>query len=236
MNDLSFNRGAVRPIECLEAGWRLVKDDYGIFLGITFIGTLIGGLAPLGLLLGPCVCGIYLCLLGQTRGQKPSFETLFKGFDFFVQSLIAALLMVVPVMIVSGVFGILIIVCFLMNMPTPPAPGTPASPPNPTFLMILLALYGAMFVGLGAMQFIMQALFFFAFQLIVDRKLTGFDAVKMSIRAFFGNFGGVLALLFLNMLLTMAGVAACFVGQIFLIPITLAAQAVAYRQVFPEEL
>ena len=90
----SFNRGVVRPVECLKAGWQLIRNDYWLFFGITLVGVLLGNLVPFGLLLGPMMCGIYLCLLRHAGGRRVALEMLFEGFNYFAQSLIATLLMV----------------------------------------------------------------------------------------------------------------------------------------------
>jgi len=74
----------------------------------------------------------------------------------------------------------------------------------------------------------------FGFPLIADRKLSGVDAVKLSIKAGKANFSGILLLLLLNAALGLVGVLACYVGVFFLMPISMASYAVAYRKVFPE--
>ncbi len=35
-----FNTGVIRPVECMKEGWELIKDEYWLFLGITFVGML----------------------------------------------------------------------------------------------------------------------------------------------------------------------------------------------------
>ena len=87
----------------------------------------------------------------------------------------------------------------------------------------------AMLIGL-----VIQALFLFAYPLIVDRKLSGWEAIKTSYRAATKNLGGVLGLIFLNAGLGILGVLACYVGVFFVMPVTFASYAAAYRQVFPE--
>ena len=82
---------AVRPVECLRAGWDLVKGDYWLLLGITFVGGLIAGLAPLGVMMGPMMCGIYFCPVSPGPRPPIRFEMLFDGFEHFVPSLIATL-------------------------------------------------------------------------------------------------------------------------------------------------
>ena len=72
----------------------------------------------------------------------------------------------------------------------------------------------------------------FPYALIVDRGLSGLDAVKTSVRASLANFGGLLGLMILSLLMILAGVLACYVGAILVWPITFASWTVAYRRVF----
>src|SRR5881394_1976201 len=98
--DLSeFRRGVIAPVECIKEGWALIKDQYWLFFGISLVGLLIGGAVPI-VLLGPMMIGIFLCLLQKERNQPVEFGTLFKGFDQFGQSLVAAVLKLLPIIIV----------------------------------------------------------------------------------------------------------------------------------------
>ncbi|HYY55718.1 MAG TPA: hypothetical protein VE842_00220, partial [Pyrinomonadaceae bacterium] len=92
----AYNRDAIKPLACLQTGWSLIKDKYWLFVGITGVGILIGSLGPMAILLGPMMCGIYLCLFARLRGESVSFELLFKGFDHFAQSFIATLIQIIP--------------------------------------------------------------------------------------------------------------------------------------------
>jgi hypothetical protein len=231
-SDLSeFRRGVVRPVECLREGWGLVRDQYWLFFGICFVGMLIASLAPLGILAGPCVCGMYYCYFRRARGRRVAFEMLFRGFDYFVQSLIATLLIVIPLLAVLlpcyVVFGVVV----FAGAAQQPKGG----PPNTDFLVTLLAAYGVFLLVVIALSVVLGVLFAFTYPLIVDRKLTGVQALKTSVRAALGNFGGLLGLVLLNMLLGIVGYLACIVGVFFIMPVTFAANAVAYRRVFPWE-
>src|SRR6516162_3705074 len=114
---IEFTRGAIRPFQCLSDGWQLIKDRYWLFLGITVVGVLIGSLAPLGILMGPCMCGIHYCMIRQQEGKSVEFGMLFKGFDYFVQSLIATLIMLIPMMILIIPFYIVFLIVMLKAMP-----------------------------------------------------------------------------------------------------------------------
>lgn len=229
----AFRSGVVRPVECLSAGWQLVKDDYWLFLGITVVATLIAGAVPLGILAGPMMCGIYYCLLRRARGRGVKFEMLFRGFDQFVPSLIATLIMTVPLfaVVIAG-YAVVIGVIFA-NMPVAgPAPGAPAPAPS---VGPILAAYGLFFVVIFVVSAILSVVFFFTYPLIMDRKMAGVAAIATSFRAVRANLGGVIGLVLLNMLLTLVGYLACCVGFFFVLPVHFAANAVAYREVFGDE-
>jgi uncharacterized membrane protein len=74
--------------------------------------------------------------------------------------------------------------------------------------------------------------FTFAYPLIVDRKLQGFDAVKLSFRAAIANFWRLLGMSILTSLLSFCGALLCYVGVFLVFPIAYAAIACAYEQVF----
>ncbi|HEV7860056.1 MAG TPA: hypothetical protein VGO91_15670 [Pyrinomonadaceae bacterium] len=223
-----FRRGAVSPVQCLQEGWGLIKDQYWLFLGITAVGVLIGGAVPFGIILGPMMCGIYLCLLRRRRGGTVAFDMLFKGFDYFAQSLIAMLIQIVPAIIIMIPFYLFFFIGMMSSMGTAGRRGGPPSAPPPMFFISIMGL----FVGMVLVLILVGAVFIFTFPLIVDRKLSGLDAVKTSIRAVMGNLSGVVGLLLLNTLLGMVGLLMCYVGAFFFMPVGLAAWAVAYDQVF----
>ena len=229
----TIRRGVVRPIECLRAGVDLLRGHYWLFVGITFVGVLIASLVPFGILAGPMMCGIYYCLLRRDRGRAVKFEMLFKGFDDFVQSLIATLIMMIPIVLVAIPGYIVVFAIMFASMPGPRAPGAP--PPPPPSMGPFFVAYGVFLAVLLAVSVVVSVLFFFVYPLITDRKLSGVQALKTSMRAVGANLGGVIGLVLLNFLMGLLGVLACYVGAIFVMPIHFAAVAVAYRQVFPEE-
>src|ERR1051325_6677536 len=94
-----FRTGVVQPVECLKEGWALIKDQYWLFFGISLVGMLIGSAVPI-VLLGPMMCGIFICLLQRQHNQPVEFGTLFKGFDYFVPGLIVAVFKLIPIIII----------------------------------------------------------------------------------------------------------------------------------------
>jgi hypothetical protein len=223
--DSGFRRNAVQPIICLKTGWGIIKNQYWLFMGIAVVGLLVGSAAPFGILMGPMMCGIYLTLFKQHRDEPVEFGMLFKGFDYFGESIIATLCHLVPGIIVMVPFYLVFYggIFFLM-----PEHGAPAP-------RVLYSFFGVLIV-VGLMMslliLLLAILFAFTYPLIVERQLSGIEAVKLSLKAGLGNFWPLLGLIALNWLLGFAGMLLCFVGAYLTLPVSFAALAVAYEQVF----
>jgi hypothetical protein len=222
-----FRSRVIQPVECLKEGYALIKDQYWLFLGIAVVGLLIGGAVPV-VLIGPMMCGIHLCLLQRMRGGQVEFADLFKGFDYFMPSLIASLIQFVPIIILIIPVYIVMIILFMMMGATQQRGGDPAMALGMMVVMFCIVLV-AMVIAV-----LIQAFFIFMYPLIVDKKLSGLDAVKTSINAAKANMGGVIGLTLLNTVLTFVGVLCCYVGAFAVMPVSMASYAVAYRKVFPE--
>jgi hypothetical protein len=229
-DNLQFRTGVIQPVECLKQGWALIKDQYWLFLGIVVVGVLIGGAVPL-VLIGPMMVGIYMCVFRRMRGEPVEFGNLFKGFDYFAESLIAALIQMIPMVVVMVPAYIIMFVLMMTSMPR----GGRMDPDASTrFLFTFFGFELVFIVLIVAVGIVVNIFFMFAFPLIADRGLSGLEATKLSIKAGKANFGGILGLLLLNVALGIVGVLACYVGVFFLMPVSLASYAVAYRRVFPE--
>lgn len=226
-NLTDFNRGTIQPVECLKEAWDLIKGQYWLFFGICVVGMLIGSAFAI-VLMGPMMCGIFLCLFQHMRGERVSFESLFKGFDYFAQSVIATLIQMIPAMIIIVPVYLVMAVAMWSLSASGGRGGDDAAAAGFFVGMIVV------FIVIFLMSIVLGIFFMFTFPLIVDRKLSGVDAVKTSVKAALANFGGVCGLVVLNAVLSFAGVLLCYVGAFFVMPITLTAQAIAYRRVFPD--
>src|SRR2546423_12927208 len=76
-----FTTGQIRPIECVKEGWALIKDDYWVLFGVSIVGGLIAGVSMYALL-GPMVCGIFICYLKKLDGGRVIFDDLWLGFKY----------------------------------------------------------------------------------------------------------------------------------------------------------
>ncbi|HEY6045924.1 MAG TPA: hypothetical protein VIU65_04930 [Pyrinomonadaceae bacterium] len=229
-NPLEFRTGVIKPLECIKEGWALIKDQYWLFFGISLVGVLIGGLFPV-VLMGPMMVGVFLCLLRRQRGEPVEFGMLFKGFDYFVNGLVAGLLKMLPIMILMVPYYIFLVAMMLPNMLRHDRPGREESQ---RFMLSFFGFEMIFILVLLIVSMVVEIFFMFAFPLVADRKLSGLDAVKLSIKAGKANAGGILGLILLNGLFSIIGVLCCIVGVYFYLPVAFAAQAVAYRRVFAD--
>ena len=226
---IPFQRNAVQPVQCIKDGWAMVKDQYWLFVGMSLVGMLIGSAVPMGILMGPMMCGLYLAFFRVRRGLPIEFGTLFKGFDYFGQSVVASLLHVIPITAVVIAAYIFLYVGMFAAMIAASAAGENAAPFAGIGIFLIFMLF---FIVIFLVVIFISIGFTFAYPLIVDRGMQGFDAVKLSWRAAFANFWRLLGMSLLGGLLGIVGIALCYVGIFLVFPITLAAVAAAYEQVF----
>ncbi len=225
--EIPFKRGVVQPTVCLKTGWDLIKGQYWLFVGMSTVGLLLGSFVPFGILLGPLMCGIYLSLFQCRRGQKVEFGNLFKGFDYFGESVIATLFHYIPMVVIIVPFYIFSYAGLFVIM----ASGG-GGEPDPVKFFGFFALLMILGIVMALLLIVISVLFVFSYPLIVERKLSGIEAVKLSARAGLANFWPLLGLLLLNGLLAFVGLLICYVGMFLVLPVTFAANATAYELVF----
>ena len=217
-----FKTGAIRPVECFKEGWELIKDQYWLLFGITFVGIFIGAFS-MYILLGAMMCGIYFCYLQKIDGKIVSFDGLWFGFEKFLPSFVLLLLMLIPVIIVYVIIYIPIMIAAMM-----------ASRLSSDELMLLFG--GAIIVDviLIVLMTCFHTLLMFSFPLIIDRNLGAWQSITTSAKAVWRNLGGIAGMLGVAIVVSiLATVLTCGFGAYFLMPIMFAGYAVAYRKVFP---
>ena len=225
---IPFRRNAVEPVQCIKDGWAMVKDQYWLFVGMCLVGVVIGSAVPMGILMGPMMCGIYLAFFKKRRGEPIEFGTLFKGFDFFGPSVIATLLHTVPIIAIAIPAYFFFYVSLVLSMAAQGA----TDEPNPAAMLSVFIMFGIFWVVFLAIVLIISIGFTFSYPLITDRKMQGFDAVKLSFKAAMANFWRLLGMVMLSFVMSIGGMLLCYVGAFLVIPISYAAIAAAYEQVF----
>jgi uncharacterized membrane protein len=75
-------------------GWQLVKADIGTFFLVALVFSILNGFVPL-ILQGPLMVGFHLFCAKKILGRRAEFADLFTGFNFFIPSLVASLIIAV---------------------------------------------------------------------------------------------------------------------------------------------
>lgn len=70
-------------------GWALVKADLGNYIVISLLFAVLSGVP---LIQGPLIAGFHIFTMKKLSGRNAEFGDLFKGFNFFVPTLVASLL------------------------------------------------------------------------------------------------------------------------------------------------
>lgn len=224
--EVAFRRNVVSPVECVKAGWQLIKGQYWLILGMCIVGWMIAAAVPLGILMGPMMCGLFLTFFKMRRGEPIEFGTLFKGFEYLGQSIVATLLHVVPILAIVIPAFILFYVFFFIAMVAQ------ANDQSGLAMLGVFVVFALFWLVVIAVIMFLSIGFMFVYPLIVDRGVQGFDAVKLSFKGAMANFWGLIGLIFLNFLLSTAGLLLCFIGVYLVLPISYSAIAVAYEKVF----
>lgn len=236
MNNIQFVPGAIDGGGCVSNAWNLVKQNYGMYLGISLIAMILGGclFCISWILVGPVLGGVYYVVLREMRGEPVDFGMMFKGFEKFVPLMVIGLIQAIPEIIGNILrFAAQIAQIGLNGKRNGDFQFFQASDPQFAIASGVLII-----VGLVAFVFIIFAvvwrvLLFFAIPLAMEHNIGAIDAIKLSAKAATSNIGGLTVLFIFEFLVTLLGVLALCIGVFFVIPIIYAANAFAYRQVFP---
>lgn len=238
MENIEFRKGAIDAGNCISEGWNLIKPNFPLFIGMIVIYLLLSFVSSMipyaGVIINIVVgsalmCGIYMAILAQRRGEQVPFSLMFEGFSRIVPASLVTVVSAIPGIVFGLAIGSVISLQTLI--------GSGAKPEEITAALSRPGIMASL-VGFGFIFFLVSLavslLLFFALPLIADRNASIGDALKTSFAGAAGNFGGLFLLLILETLLSIAGVLLCCVGLIFVMPVIFAANIVAYKSVFPD--
>jgi hypothetical protein len=222
MNSEEIKTGVIRPVECFKEGWQLIKNDYWLLFAITIVGVVIGGVT-LYIAVGAIICGIFKCYLRVIDGGNAEFENLFSNFkQYFGAGLFVMAVIIVPMILVFS----------LITIPTLIEMTAPQRMSGDEILRWYIGTLIIEFV-IAFVMVCLHTLLMFAFPLIVDRHLTGWQAIKTSARAVWRNLNDVAGLWAVGFGVGLIGYFMLCIGIYFTIPIIIAGNTVAYRKIFP---
>jgi len=221
MQNTDFQTGTIKPVEIYKEAWAIMKERYWLVFGIVIVGMLIGGAVPI-ILIGPMMCGMFLCLFDLIDGRELKFEKLFKGFDYIWKSLLVSVLIFVPIFIVLFTIYIPMIAMAI------------AGPKMSESELIPFLIGTAIFeIVIVVVMVCFHTLIMFAYPLIVERGLTGVQAMMVSAKAVWNNLAGMAGLFGVGFVVAIVGYLMLCVGLYLVLPLIMMAQAVAFRKIFP---
>ncbi|MDM7923810.1 MAG: hypothetical protein QUS14_16065 [Pyrinomonadaceae bacterium] len=216
-----FRTGVIDAVQCYKEAWEMIKPQYWLIFAIVLVGMLVGGIVPL-ILIGPMMVGIYFCLFDLYDRKPVDFGRLFKGFDMFLPSFLLSLVIMLPVL--------LMVVMIYVPMIGFAVAGQRM---DESELIAFLAVTVGIELVFAVIMVCIHTLVIFSFPLIADRRLGAWQAVVTSARAVKANMKGVIGLFLVGFVVVLVGYMMLCVGLYLVLPLILAANAVAYRKVFP---
>jgi uncharacterized membrane protein len=235
MINIPFNSGAIDASGAIGQGWELIKKNYWMYFGISLLAWVMIACIPLVslFLFGPVMVGIYYVLQREQRGEPVEFGMMFKGFEKFVPAMVVGLIQNIPT-IIFQIFQWTFDIGRFMMMNNASSSRGRGGDPDLGPLALISGVYLIFLLGFLVFLLVWHFSFYFTMQLLAEHDgLGAIDAIKLSARAAFSNAGGLILLMILEGLLMIAGAIACGIGMFFVIPIIYAANATAYRYVFP---
>jgi hypothetical protein len=83
----------------ISAGWRLVKADLGTYVLLCLVLTVLSSAVPI-VLQGPLLAGFHIFCIKKMLNRRAELGDLFKGFDYFLPTFVASL--IISVFVLAG--------------------------------------------------------------------------------------------------------------------------------------
>jgi uncharacterized membrane protein len=80
-------------------GWSMVKADIGIYIALAVVTVVLNSIVPF-LIQGPLTAGFFIVCMKKTLNRHAEFPDLFTGFNYFIPTLVASL--VIGLFILAG--------------------------------------------------------------------------------------------------------------------------------------
>lgn len=241
--NIQFNRGAIDAGSAVSQAWEMVKANYGIFLGVSVVAIVLSGCVPCVSLfvMGPVLAGVYYFVLRVYSGEPVEFGMMFKGFEKFVPLMVIGIVQSIPEIIGQGLRLGANIGQIGLDSSRGGRNGQFFQSSGDPNIFAGLAAGVLIIIMIVAVVFILFAivwrfLLFFALPLAFERDLGAVDAMKLSAQAAMANVGGIIVLFIFEFLIAILGMIMCGIGLLLVsIPVIYAANAIAYRMVFPKQ-
>jgi hypothetical protein len=234
MNEIYYLQQAIDPSWCISEAWELVKRRFWLYIGACLLTIVLAYFIPClsMFLVGPVMGGLAYLVLRDSRNEPVSFGMLFKGFEKFLPLMVVGVIQAVPSIIYQAI-DYASRAAELLNSSGSSDPTFFVSPMDRTAEASLSGIFIVFYIGYLLFSIIWGYALTFAIPLIIERSVGVGDAIKLSMAATFSNLGGLFVLGLLGGLVILLGMLAICLGLFVAVPVVLAANVLAYRQVFP---
>jgi len=237
MTNIEYQRGAISAGDCISNAWSLVTNKFWLYIGAGLLTLVLISCIPFVnlFIMGPILGGFYYIVLRDMRGEPVEFGMLFKGFEKFVPLMVVGLIASIPG-IIFQIFRFTIDMSKFVGGGRNGTGGGPFSQTTPDIRALIAGLSAMVILavlGFALLSAIWQISLTFAVPLVLEHEIGPIEAIKLSIAAAFSNLGGLILLVILDALVGFLGILALCLGYFVAIPVIFAANAFAYRQVFP---
>lgn len=204
----------------LAEAWQLTVDNLGphLLLGLLVTVIMIGAntICIGGILVGmPIACGSFLYAKKRMLSGSPEIGDIFKGFDVFVEALLATLIYIGISILLAMILTVVYVGTLAIGV---------ACPPLALLLVPLMILFSICLAGA------IYALIILTPALLMDRRLKAWDAVKLSCEFGVKNFWMMSLFGLILILITSIGsMITMGIGCIFTTPFMIFAGTAIYR-------
>jgi hypothetical protein len=217
--------GLLDPLGCFRRAWSMLIRDFaalaGWALGAEALITLTFVIPEAGWLLVPVVdalltAAVYVLYLGRMRGFRPSLR------DVAISVGASAMPIVIANMAQFALLGVAVT---LLGIGTATANGAATVTQPAAAVVGLLLVPPAVYLAVG---------YAFVVPLIVDKRLSVWEALEQSRRAVNPNWFRLFGLQMARGILLLLSAPTLGLGLVLTLPLGFAALMVAYRDLFPE--
>jgi hypothetical protein len=236
MTNIQFQTRAIDAQGCVANAWNVITNKFWMYIGVGILTVILIGLIPVLniFLFGPVMGGFFYLVLRDMRGEPVEFGMMFKGFEKFVPLMLAGIVQSIPGIIYQAIQFASDVSKIAGSVSNGGVSGDLfQSEPTGAAAASVSLLTGIVILGFGLLGVAWNLAFSFAIPLIVEHDLRVGDALKTSINAAVENVGGLLLLVLIESGVAILGMLAFCLGIFVAIPVIYAANAFAYRMVFP---
>jgi hypothetical protein len=213
---------------CLTRSWELVKNNFWLTVGATFISLLLqqaGQVVPiLGFLVVLALAGImkgglYNFFIKLIRGQSDGLTDIFSGFGPRWAQLMLVTVIQTFIMILVALPGILVFLGATYSFR-----GGHGHSVSPLIMLIVpVLLVPLVYLGVSWM---------FSVPLVIDRGLNAWPAIELSRKVVTLHWGTFFLMAIVGGVLGMVGVLACLAGLFVAMPVFTGMLMYAYDDIF----